>query len=62
MGAQAAPVIIESDGSVRAESMQGTLIRGSANRQQRQTYSFDSVFSTFSDQRDVFTTISPARP
>ena len=36
-----------------------TLIRGSANRQQRQTYNFDSVFSTFSSQRDVFTTISP---
>ena len=36
-----------------------TLIRGSANRQQRQTYSVDSVFSTFSTQRDVFETIRP---
>ena len=36
-----------------------TLIRGTANRQQRQTYSFDSVYSTFSTQRDVFETISP---
>ena len=28
-----------------------TLIRGAGNRQQRQTYSFDAVFSDYSSQR-----------
>ena len=36
-----------------------TLIRGAGNRQQRQTYSFDAVFSDYSSQRDVF---QPVRP
>ena len=36
-----------------------TLIRGSAQRQQRQTYSFDAVFGSFSEQGHVFETIRP---
>ena len=36
-----------------------TLIRGSAQRQQRQTYSFDSVFGSFSEQREVFDSVRP---
>ena len=36
-----------------------TLIRGAGNRQQRQTYSFDAVFSEFSTQRNVFETVRP---
>ena len=36
-----------------------TLIRGSGNRQQRQTFHFDSVFTSFSTQREVFETVRP---
>ena len=36
-----------------------TLIRGSGNRQQRQTYNFDAVFSDYSSQRDVFEKVRP---
>ena len=42
------------------EKAEVTLIRGNANRQQRQTYNFDEVHSSFSTQRDVFETA--ARP
>ena len=38
------------------EKAEVTLIRGNANRQQRQTYNFDEVHSSFSSQRDVFET------
>jgi kinesin family protein 11 len=41
------------------EKAEVTLIRGSSNRQQRQTYSFDQVHSSFSSQRDVFETTRP---
>ena len=41
------------------EKKEITLIRGAANRQQRQTYSFDAVYSDFSTQSDVFSKIRP---
>jgi kinesin family protein 11 len=36
-----------------------TLIRGVGQRQIRQTYNFDSVFTSFSSQSEVFQTIHP---
>jgi hypothetical protein len=36
-----------------------TLIRGAGNRQCKQTYNFDAVFGSFSEQSDVFETIRP---
>ena len=36
-----------------------TLIRGTANRQQRQTYSFDAVHGSFSEQGHIFETVRP---
>jgi kinesin family protein 11 len=36
-----------------------TLIRGVGQRQIRQTYNFDSVFTSFSSQSEVFQTIQP---
>lgn len=36
-----------------------TLIRGVGQRQIRQTYNFDSVFTSFSSQAEVFQTIHP---
>ena len=42
------------------EKAEVTLIRGgSAGRQQRQTYNFDQVHSSFSSQRDVFESTRP---
>ena len=35
------------------------LVRGTSARQQRQTYNFDSVFTTNSTQRDVFESVRP---
>ena len=43
-----------------SEKKEVTLIRtGATNRQQRQTYSFDGVFSDYSTQRDVFEKVRP---
>ena len=36
-----------------------TLVRGAGNRQQRQTYNFDGVFGSFSEQQHVFDTVRP---
>jgi len=36
-----------------------TLIRGVGQRQIRQTYNFDSVFTSFSNQSEVFETVRP---
>lgn len=35
------------------EQKQVTVIRGAGNRQQRQTYAIDNVFSSFSTQKEV---------
>jgi hypothetical protein len=35
------------------ESKQVTVIKGAGNRQQRQTYAVDNVFSSFSTQKEV---------
>ena len=36
-----------------------TLIKGTAQRQQRSTYNFDAVFGSFSEQSHVFDTVRP---
>ena len=36
-----------------------TLIKGAGNRQQRLTYNFDSVYTSFSTQQEVFQTVEP---
>lgn len=48
------PVVTASNGKKEV-----TLIRGAGQRQQRQTYHFDSVFTSFSTQHEVFETIRP---
>ena len=41
------------------EKREVTLIRGVGQRQIRQTYAFDSVFTSFSAQSEVFETVRP---
>ena len=41
------------------ERKEVTLIKGAGNRQQRLTYNFDGVYTSFSTQHEVFETVEP---